>query len=141
MNCHDEWGYNMTISKSNKNFKSNDGAPILEISLCQTRHETIGLNGCKIRKGIFPQTVENIFDFEEHIKTIDRTLSILPKETKVIIYLTGLTILTQAIYVWINRKKPFLDIELILAHYERREQNHIYYLAETGKRISHQYFL
>ena len=79
--------------------------------------------------------------FEEHIKTIDRTLSILPKETKVIIYLTGLTILTQAIYVWINRKKPFLDIELILAHYERREQNHIYYLAETGKRISHQYFL
>ena len=131
----------MTIYQSNKIFKSNDEAPILEISLCQTRHEVVGLNGCKIRKGIFPQTVENIFDFEGHIKTIDKTLSILPKETKVIIYLTGLTILTQAIYVWINRKKPFLDIEITLAHYDKGEPNHMYYLAETGEQISRQYFL
>tara|TARA_B110000495_G_C22444368_1_gene278457 strand:+ start:35 stop:430 length:396 start_codon:yes stop_codon:yes gene_type:complete len=114
---------------------------VIEISLCQSRHEVVGLSGCKIDRGIFPKTVLNIFDFKDHMETIDGALANLPKHSKVIIYLTGLTILTQAFYVWLIREKPLLNVELTLAHYDREGQNYRYYLAETGVQISREYFL
>lgn len=114
---------------------------VIEISLCRTRHEVVGLSGCKIDEGIFPKTVKNIFDFEGHMETIDGALTNLPKHSKVIIYLTGLTILTQALYVWLIGKKHLLNVELTLAHYDKPEQIYRYYLAETGVQIGIEYFL
>ena len=109
---------------------------IIEYSLCQKRHGTIsGISDSEITESLFPSTVEDIFDLEQHVKTIDEKLTKFSKQDVVIIYLTGLTILTQAFYIWIVSiiEQARIHPKIILGHYDRSEKEFRFYDSLSGQ--------
>ena len=108
---------------------------IIEYSLCQKRHRTIsGISDSEITESLFPLTVEDIFDLEQHVKTIDGKLTKYSKQDVVIIYLTGLTILTQAFYIWLLSiiEQARIQPKIILGHYDRAESKFRFYDSLSG---------
>ena len=115
-----------TISKPGK---------IIEYALCQKRHSPItGIHDSEVTESIFPATVEDIFDLEQHVKTIDEKLAKCSKQDVVIIYLTGLTILTQAFYIWLLSiiEQARIQPKIILGHYDRAESKFRFYDSLSG---------
>ena len=115
------------VSKPNK---------ITEYSLCQKRHGQItGIYGEGVAESLFPATVENIFDLEQHVKTIDDKLAKSSKQDVVIIYLTGLTILTQAFYIWLMSiiQTSRIHAKIILGHYDRTKSDFRFYDSLSGQ--------
>ena len=109
---------------------------IIEYSLCQKRHGQItGIYGEDVAESLFPSTVEDIFDLEQHVKTIDEKLTKYSKQDVVIIYLTGLTILTQAFYIWLISiiEQARIHPKIILGHYDRSEKDFRFYDSLTGQ--------
>jgi len=108
---------------------------IIEYSLCQKRHSTItGIYDLEVTESLFPATVEHIFDLEQHVKTIDEKLAKCSKQDVVIIYLTGLTILTQAFYIWLLSiiEQARIQPKIILGHYDRAESKFRFYDSLSG---------
>lgn len=108
---------------------------IVEYSLCQKRHSPItGINDLEVTESLFPATVEHIFDLEQHVKTIDEKLAECSKQDVVIIYLTGLTILTQAFYIWLLSiiEQARIHPKIILGHYDRAESKFRFYDSLSG---------
>ena len=109
---------------------------IVEYSLCQKRHGMIsGISDSEITESLFPSTVEDIFDLEQHVKTIDEKLTKYSKQDVVIIYLTGLTILTQAFYIWLISiiEQARIHPKIILGHYDRSEKEFRFYDSLSGQ--------
>jgi hypothetical protein len=109
---------------------------IIEYSLCQKRHRTIsGISDSEITESLFPLTVEDIFDLEQHVKTIDGKLTKYSKQDVVIIYLTGLTILTQAFYIWLISviQASRIHAKIILGHYDRTKSDFRFYDSLSGQ--------
>ena len=74
-------------------------------------------------------------DLEQHVKTIDEKLTKYSKQDVVIIYLTGLTILTQAFYIWLISiiEQARIHPKIILGHYDRSEKDFRFYDSLTGQ--------
>ena len=109
---------------------------IIEYSLCQKRHGMIkGVYNSEVTESLFPATVEEIFDLEQHVKTIDEKLTKYSKQDVVIIYLTGLTILTQAFYIWLISiiEQASMHPKIILGHFDRSEKDFRFYDSLTGQ--------
>ena len=108
---------------------------IVEYSLCQKRHSPItGIYDLEVTESLFPGTVKHIFDLEQHVKTIDEKLAECSKQDVVIIYLTGLTILTQAFYIWLLSiiEQARIHPKIILGHYDRAESKFRFYDSLSG---------
>ena len=114
------------------------GASIIELTLTSGRHNTYSkLTSALISQSIFPNTVDVVMDLESHIKVIDQTLERVPKGVTCIVYITGLAILMQALYIsWMKRNNaidcPAHRGKLILAHWDRESQSYKFLCSESG---------
>nr|ANV79229.1 hypothetical protein [uncultured Candidatus Thalassoarchaea sp.] len=109
---------------------------IIEYSLCQKRHSPItGIYDLAVTEHLFPATVEDIFNLEQHVRTIDQKLISYSKQDVVIIYLTGLTILTQAFYIWLVSiiEQARIHPKIILGHYDRAGKQFRFYDSQSSR--------
>ena len=113
---------------------------IVELSLTDNRHEVLSeLTSDAVSQSIFPTTVEEVMNIEEHIQVTDRVFKSLKPFSHCIVYLTGLTILVQALYI--SWRKQILSHgkhkygQLILAHYDRTSKSYKLFDSQTGERI------
>ena len=115
-----------------------EGVSIIELTLTSGRHDTRSkLTSAVISESIFPNTVDEVMDIESHIKVIEQTLERVPKGVTCIVYITGLAILMQALYIsWMKRNNaidcPAHRGKLILAHWDRESQSYKLLCSESG---------
>lgn len=108
----------------------------LEVLLCERRHEVKGKFGEIVTRGIFPTTVEQIFDLDGHIRVVREKLESIPKTVTVIVYVTGCQPLLQAFYVWLNNaSRQSILPRIILAHYDKDREDYRYFCANNGNEI------
>ena len=113
---------------------------IYEWALTEGRHEMHSLlTGDVLTESIFPMTIENVMDMADHVRVVTRKMAEVPRDATIIVYVSGLTLLTQAVYVaWLNRTRLFggsLDLwpgELIFAHYDRESEAFRGFSAMSG---------
>ena len=113
---------------------------IYEWALCTGRHEMHSLlTGDVLTESIFPMTVENVMNMTGHISVVSRKMAEVPRDATIIVYVSGLGPLKQAVYVaWLNRTRLFggsLDLwpgELIFAHYDRESEAYRAFSAMSG---------
>lgn len=114
---------------------------IVELSLTDNRHEIISeLTSEVVTQSIFPNTVEEVMDLDEHIRVTDRVLNSLESFSHCIVYITGLTILVQALYIsWSKHVKAngkHRHGQLILAHRDRTSDAYKLFDSLTGESIN-----
>ena len=114
---------------------------IVELSLTDNRHEIISeLTSEVVTQSIFPNTVEEVMDLDEHIRVTDRVLNSLEPFSHCIVYITGLTILVQALYIsWSKHVKAngkHRHGQLILAHRDRTSDAYKLFDSLTGESIN-----
>ena len=113
---------------------------IYEWALTEGRHEMHSLlTGDVLTESIFPMTIENVMDMADHVRVVTRKMAKVPRDATIIVYISGLTLLTQAVYVaWLNRTRLFggsLDLwpgELIFAHYDFETKTYRAFSAMSG---------
>lgn len=113
---------------------------IVELSLTDNRHEIISeLSSEAVSQSIFPNTVEEVMNLEEHIRVTDRVLNSLELFSHCIVYITGLTILVQALYIsWSKHVKAngkHRYGQLIFAHRDRKSASYKLFDSQTGESI------
>ena len=113
---------------------------IVELSLTDNRHEIISeLTSEVVSQSIFPNTVEEVMNLEEHIRVTDRVFNSLESFSHCIVYITGLTILVQALYIyWRKHAKAngkHRHGQLILAHRDRTSDSYKLFDSLTGESI------
>ena len=113
---------------------------VIELSLTDNRHEIISeLTSKVVTKSIFPNTVKEVMNLEEHIQVTDRVLNSLESFTHCIVYITGLTILVQALYISWSKHVHALGKhscgQLIFAHRDRTSDSYKLFDSQTGKSI------
>jgi hypothetical protein len=113
---------------------------IVELSLTDNRHEILSeLTSEVVTQSIFPNTVEEVMNLEEHIQVTDRLFNSLELFSHCIVYITGLTILVQALYIsW--RKQVLAHGkhrhgQLIFAHRDRKSGSYKLFCSQSGKSI------
>ena len=116
------------------------GKNVLELSLTDNRHEILSeLTSEIVSQSIFPNTVKQVMNLEEHIQVTDRVLNSLESFSHCIVYITGLTILVQALYVsWSKHVLAYgkhRDGQLIFAHRDRTSDSYKLFCSQTGKCI------
>lgn len=116
---------------------------IVELSLTDNRHEIISeLTSETITQSVFPNTIKEVMNLEEHIQVTDRVLNSLELFSHCIVYITGLTILVQALYIsWskhvkVNGKHRYG--RLIFAHRDRKSESYKLFDSQTGESIDPQ---
>jgi hypothetical protein len=82
-----------------------EGIKIIEFTLTAHRHEIKSeFTSEVVSQSIFPHTVDEVMNLENHISVADKVFQSLKPITYCIVYLTGLTILVQALYIsWRTR--------------------------------------
>ena len=97
------------------------------------------LTGDVLTETIFPTQVENVMDMTGHITVVSRKMAEVPRDATIIVYVSGLGQLTQAVYVaWLNRIRLFggsLDLwpgDLIFAHYDFETKTYRAFSAMSG---------
>lgn len=113
---------------------------IIEYSLCEKRHgSTIGIYDSEVTKSLFPSTVGDIFDLKQHVRIIDKELTKFTNNDIVVIYLTGLTILTQAFYIWLISilQQAQTHAKIILGHYDREEKRFRFFDSSSGQQYQY----
>ena len=113
---------------------------IVELSLTDNRHEIISeLTSEVVSQSIFPNTVEEVMNLEEHIRVTDRVLNSLESFSHCIVYITGLTILVQALYIsWskhVNANGKHRYGQLIFAHRDRKSESYKLFDSLPGESI------
>ena len=113
---------------------------IVELSLTDNRHEIISeLTSETITQSVFPNTVKEVMNLEEHIRVTDRVLNSLELFSHCIVYITGLTILVQALYIsWSKHVKAngkHRYGQLIFAHRDRKSESYKLFDSQTGESI------
>ena len=117
-------------------FVERENKLFFEVGLCEQRHEFKGLFGQIVTRGIFPNTVEKIFDLSGHIHAVEEVLAGIPKEVTVIVYISGCQPLLQALYVYItNAAKDGNIPRIILAHYNTEIKSYQYFCAQNGSEL------
>jgi hypothetical protein len=111
---------------------------VIELSLTDNRHEIISeLTSKVVTKSIFPNTVKEVMNLEEHIQVTDRVLNSLESFTHCIVYITGLTILVQALYISWSKHVHALGKhscgQLIFAHRDRTSDSYKLFDSQTGE--------
>ena len=114
----------------------------MEFTMTEGRHEIHSeLTSEVISQSIFPNTVDEVMDLKGHIQVVDQILEkINISYTYCIVYVTGLTILLQALYIsWMKRisaiDSPSFRGKLIFAHRDRQSQSYQLFCSQTGERI------
>ena len=113
---------------------------VVELSLTENRHEIRSeLTSETVTKSIFPNTVEEVMNLEGHIQVTDRLFNSLELFSHCIVYITGLTILVQALYIsWIkhaNANGKHRYGELIFAHRDRDSGSYKLFCTQSGRRL------
>ncbi len=116
------------------------GINIVELSLTDNRHEIKSeLTSEVVTQSIFPNTVEQVMNLKEHIQVTDRVFNSLESFSHCIVYITGLTILVQALYIsWskhVLANGKHRHGKLILAHRDRNSGSYKLFCSQTGERI------
>lgn len=111
---------------------------IVELSLTENRHEIRSeLTSETVTKSIFPNTVEEVMNLEDHIQVTDRLFNSLELFSHCIVYITGLTILVQALYIsWskhVNTNGKHSCGQLIFAHRDRDSGSYKLFCSQSGK--------
>ena len=116
------------------------GVNVIELSLTENRHEIISeLTSEVVTQSIFPNTVEQVMNLKEHIQVTNRVFNSLESFSHCIVYITGLTILVQALYIsWskhilANGKHRYG--KLIFAHRDRTSDSYKLFCSQTGESI------
>ena len=113
---------------------------IVELSLTDNRHGIISeLTSEVVTQSIFPNSVEEVMNLEDHIEVTDRLFNSLGLFSHCIVYITGLTILVQALYIsWskhVNANGKHKSGELIFAHRDRKSASYKLFCSQSGKSI------
>lgn len=113
---------------------------VVELSLTENRHEIRSeLTSETVSKSIFPNTVEEVMNLKDHIEVTDRLFNSLGLFSHCIVYITGLTILVQALYIsWskhVNANGKHGHGELIFAHRDRKSASYKLFCSQSGKSI------
>ena len=115
---------------------------VMEFTMTEGRHEIHSeLTSKVISQSIFPNTVDEVMDLKGHIQVVDQILEKANLSyTYCIVYVTGLTILLQALYIsWMKRisaiDQPSFRGKLILAHRDRQSQSYKLFCSQTGECI------
>ena len=115
---------------------------VMEFTMTEGRHEIHSeLTSEVISQSIFPNTVDEVMDLKGHIQVVDQILEkINISYTYCIVYVTGLTILLQALYIsWMKRisaiDSPSFRGKLIFAHRDRQSQSYKLFCSQTGECI------
>ena len=78
-------------------------------------------------------------NLEDHIEVTDRLFNSLGLFSHCIVYITGLTILVQALYIsWskhVNANGKHGHGELIFAHWDRKSASYKLFCSQSGKSI------
>jgi hypothetical protein len=112
----------------------------IELALTAGRHQIKSIiSGEVISRSIFPHSVDEVMNLESHIDTFEKTWLSLDPSSHYIVYLSGLTILVQAVYIaWLRSCVPSGDTiprRLIFAHYDRQLGSYQLFCAFTGEKI------
>jgi len=115
---------------------------IMEIALTKGRHEIRSpISGKEVTGSFFGKEVYgDVFDVEAHMETVKETLKGLPMDTTIVVYVTGLTPLFQAVFAaWLemNCFGPAMSLDmhpgnLVFAHYDKDEETYVFRDALTG---------
>lgn len=114
---------------------------IKEIALTIGRHNIVSpITGEEVTESFFGNEVEDTMNVEEHIETVLAHLSDVPINTTLVVYVTGLTTLFQAVFaVWLrkNCSPPTMSLDmypgnLVFAHYDRDAETYVFRDALTG---------
>ena len=113
---------------------------VVELTLTENRHKIISeLTLEVVSKSIFPNTVDEVMNLEGHIQVTDRVFNSLESFSHCIVYITGLTILVQALYISCRKhvlaggKNRFG--KLIFAHRDRTSDSYKLFCSQTGESI------
>ena len=113
-----------------------------ELSLTKGRHEIKSVfTGELVEKSIFGHTVEDILDIDKHIDVAKEAMFYTePFEEDIVVYVTGLTPLFQAVFaawLYVRCGPPWsLDMPrgtLTFAHYDRDTDTYVLVDALTGQ--------
>ena len=115
-----------------------------EISLTIGRHDIISpITGDEVTESFFGLVVEDPLNIVSHMKTIGEKLRMVPLDETLVVYVTGLSSLIQAVFaVWVDRNcnttTMSLDMhpgKLVFAHYDRDAKTYCFSDALTGEEI------
>jgi hypothetical protein len=122
---------------------------IKEIALTIGRHEIMSpITDEEVTESFFGRVVEEPLNVAEHMKTVRAHLKGVPLDVTIVVYVTGLTPLFQAVFAaWLDRNhtenviRPIVALHypLVFAHYDRDAKTYVFRDALTGKAI-HQVF-
>ena len=118
---------------------------ITEVALTKGRHQiTSPITGEEVTDSFFGNKIEDVFNVAEHMKTVLAHLTDVPKDTTLVVYVTGLTPLFQAVFAaWMmwncSPTTSSVDMHgnplfsgLVFAHYDRDAQTYVFRDALTG---------
>ena len=114
---------------------------ITEVALTKGRHQiTSPITGEEVTDSFFGNKIEDVFNVAEHMETVLAHLTDVPKDTTLVVYVTGLTPLFQAVFAaWLewNCSGPTMSLDmypgnLVFAHYDRDAQTYVFRDALTG---------
>ena len=115
-----------------------------EIALTIGRHDIVSpITGEQVTESFFGQVVEDPLNIASHMKTVGEKLSTVPLGETLVVYVTGLSSLFQAVFaVWLDRNcndtTMSLDMhpgKLVFAHYDRDASTYCFIDALSGETI------
>ena len=115
-----------------------------EIALTIGRHEIISpITGDEVTESFFGQVGENPLNIGSHMKTIGEKLSTVPLDETLVVYVTGLTSLFQAVFaVWLDRNCNDITMsldthpgKLVFAHFDRDTNTYAFSAALSGETV------
>jgi hypothetical protein len=93
----------------------------------------------EVTESFFGRVVEEPLNVAEHMKTVRAHLKGVPLDVTIVVYVTGLTPLFQAVFAaWLDRNcnvPATLDLHqgrLVFAHYDRDAETYVFRDALTG---------
>jgi hypothetical protein len=115
-----------------------------EIALTIGRHDIVSpITGEQVTESFFGHVVEDPLNIASHMKTVGEKLSTVPLGETLVVYVTGLSSLFQAVFaVWLDRNcndtTMSLDMhpgKLVFAHYDRDVDTYCFIDALSGETI------
>ena len=114
---------------------------IKEIALTNGRHTIVSpITEEEVTESFFGKEVEDVLNVAEHMETVLAHLKGVPLDAILVVYVTGLTPLFQAVFAaWLewNCSGPTMSLDmhpgsLVFAHYDRDAQTYVFRDALTG---------
>ena len=112
-----------------------------EIALTNGRHQIMSpITGEEVTDSFFGNEIEDVMNVAEHMETVFEHLKGVPMDATLVVYVTGLTTLFQAVFAaWVTRNcsGPMMSLDLypgnlVFAHYNRKTKTYVFRDALTG---------